>query len=178
MDIGSIGNRLEQHLPGLVGIGVFLEQITTGSAQSAIQSAPNATAAFEVLANAVSGKITGFNMFKNVTTFPQTFKLSGALNKWVGLSVLLYVYAELGLPGGPLARKISGTMFVGGLFGGFFDEYTKPVGQSLIAGRGGAYLQSPTGYYSPSLAASVAELRAYNATINATPGVLPRIPGA
>ena len=79
----------------------------------------------KILANNLSGRILGFNVFGDVQPFSQSISLEGAFNKYVGAGIAAFLYSKVpikGLPhkakAGSIGKIVATSGFLGGLFSG------------------------------------------------------------
>ena len=120
----------------------FLDQISSKDRATlgvAWTAAPT-TQKLKILANIVTGRITGINFFSDEVQAPQTINFGGIFNKWSGLGVGLIIVGAVVenlkingkkiLPHGSKMGQIGHRLLTGGVFGGIFDapnDGSKPV---------------------------------------------------
>lgn len=90
----------------------------------------------QMLANIITGRISGINIFSGAPQFQQTVNPAGMINKYVGLGLLMsFIYPKLPeVPQKALIKKAGGALIAGGLFGGFFDPATGVRGGATASG--------------------------------------------
>lgn len=107
----------------------FVSQIT-GKDTAAIQSQPNTVSQLQAYANAITGRLTGINIFKgNSVQARQTINIAGVANQWSGMGLAAMIYGEMGkhfsiLPQAGKVRSVGKKVFLGGVLGGLFDDPT------------------------------------------------------
>jgi len=90
---------------------------STFSGYSPIQKA-------KFMANEVSGRIMGVNLFNDVAQFPKTLNPAGMLNQYTALGIGGILYQRLPIRGLPFKRAVGNIAkgsLAGGIFGGLFD---------------------------------------------------------
>ena len=132
----------------------FVSQIT-GKDAAAIQAQPTMIGQLQGYANAITGRLTGINLFKGSPIQPkQTINIAGVANQWSGMGLGAMIYGELAkhfpvLPQGAKVRSVGKKVFIGGAVGGLFDD---PTGQTMGIQQAYSPIQN---YSAPNLSGSV-----------------------
>jgi prolipoprotein diacylglyceryltransferase len=133
--IGGIGNTAYKIARFASAPISFLEQISAKDRQILGNSFSNAptTQKLKILANVLTGRVSGINFFSNEYQAPQTINPSGIINKWTGGGLALIGGAILGrqinkslgtniIPATGKIQTIGKQFLIGGALGGFFDD--------------------------------------------------------
>ncbi len=145
----SLGKKLYPVAKSLAAPVAFLEQISAKHRQtmgSSFSQAPT-TQKLKILANIVTGSISGVNFFTHEFQAQQTLNPAGVLNKWTNAGALMIAYGFIAknvnkaiaidaLPAGGKVKGIGKQILIGGAVGGFFDD---PI-LSQSSTRGTAHL--------------------------------------
>jgi len=124
-------------ISNLLGGLAFVQQATIKD-QPDIAAQQTIQGKLKVIANSLTGHISGFNFFKDVPQKTQNFNPAGALNKWTYAgAVLAFLYPRIPVKGllykGPL-KQIGKRLFIAGVAGGIIDDPEPAKTQSVISG--------------------------------------------
>lgn len=148
----NIGKSLWPIIRELTTPITFLEQISAKDREALGNSWSDAPALqkAKIMANIISGRITGINLFKDEYQTPQTLNPAAIINKWTTSGFGMWVYGQIPIKQLPLKAKfkaIGKRMMVGGGIGGLFDAKEG----SSSSSSGTRHIQAPdmkqkTGY--------------------------------
>ena len=116
------------------------------------------TADFEQRLVDTIAEITGMKLTLggHTAAYPQTFKLTGWLNKGLWGYLAVWAYDELGLPFSKAIKNTLGNFLIGYAVGGIFDPPVPQPGNGYFIGGGQGLLTSSGGFGS-----SLSSQRAY-----------------
>lgn len=129
----GIGNMIWKVARELATPISFLDQISRKDRETmgdAFNNAP-VTQKLKILANIVTGRTTGINLFSDEVQAPQTINFSGIFNRWTALGIGMSIYGFVAkgvtingvkiLPHGSKLSQLGTRLLTGGAFGGIFD---------------------------------------------------------
>ncbi len=141
----SIGNKIFPFVKAVSAPLAFFEQVTAKDRQTLGNtfSQASTTTQLKILANISLGRVAGITPFHKLgdgtilPTAPQTINPSGIINKWTTAGLIGIAYGIIGkavnnmsrnmglgsvVPEVSKVKSIGKSVFIGGAFGGFFDD--------------------------------------------------------
>lgn len=132
-------------LKGLIPAAVFVSQITSKD-QGVIAQQSTFGGKIKTLANSVTGRATGLNLFSDVPNFGRTFNPAGAWNPFTqaaaGAIVAGTLMKKFGVPGGAKIRNLGAISLPAAIVGGVLDPPADGVNANGVNAP-----RSPPPYY-------------------------------